>query len=124
MLLTTLIPKIFYSDINIGLGFFVEGLGFKINYQHNEADEIFYIIQRDNIVIQIVENDEFAKKDRPELRIVTDDIQSFYEEIKDRNSNLLHPNLNVVKKQPWGLTEFALLDESGVCIIIQNALTK
>ena len=120
MTLKRLIPKIFYSDINVGLHFFVEGLDFKITHQDAETGESLYIIQRDTIVIQLVESDEFAKKDRPEIRIVTDDIQSFYKEVTGRDSKLLHPALNVIKKQPWGLEEFALLDASGVCIIIQN----
>lgn len=120
MRLKTLIPKIFYSQIKTGLEFFVEGLGFKITYEHNEGAEIFYIIERDNIVIQLVESDEFARKDRPELRIITDDIQSFYIEVSNKNPGLLHPNLNVIKRQPWGLTEFALRDDSGVCVIVRK----
>ena len=122
MKLKTLIPKIFYSDIKTGRSFFVEGLGFKITYEHREGMEIFDMIERDNIVIQLVENDEFARKDRPELRIITDDIKAFYDEIKNKNPTLLHPNLNVIKQQPWGLKEFALRDDSGVCIIVQEEI--
>ena len=122
MILKTLIPKIFYTDIKTGLDFFVEGLGFKITYEHLEGTEIFYIIERDTIVIQLVENDEFASKDRPELRIITDDIQSFYNEVSNQNPRLLHPNLNVIKQQPWGFREFALRDDSGVCLIVQQEI--
>lgn len=124
MKLKTLIPKIFYSHIQTGLDFFVEGLGFEITYEHNEGTEIFYIIERDSIVIQLVESDEFAIKDRPELRIITDDIHSFYNEVSSENPGLLHPNLNVIKQQPWGLAEFALRDDSGVCIIVQQEMEE
>lgn len=122
MTLKTLMPKIFYSDINTGLDFFVEGLGFKVTYEHNQGTEIFSIINRDSIIIQLVQNDEYAKKDRPEMRIITDDIETFYNEVSNKNPNLLHPNLKVIKQQPWGLTEFALLDKSGVCIIVQQEI--
>ena len=122
MKLKTLIPKIFYSDVKTGLDFFAEGLGFRITYEHNDPKEKFYILQRDGVVIQLVENDEFAAKDRPEMRIITDDIESFYNEVKNKNPKLLHPNLKVIKEQPWGLKEFALHDDSGVCMIIQEEI--
>lgn len=118
MSLTALIPKIFYSDVKIGLKFFTEGLGFILTYQ--QPDEQLYIVKRDAVTILLFENDEYAKRDRPEIRIATDDITSYYNEIKERASHYLHPNLNVIKRQPWGLKEFALLDETTVCVIIQQ----
>lgn len=118
MKLTRLIPQIFYSDIQIGLKFFNEGLGFSILYE--EEGGKFYIVKRDEVTIHLSENDELAKQDRPEIRIGTDDIESYFEEIKKRAPHYLHPNLNKIKQQPWGLREFALLDESTVCVIIQQ----
>lgn len=118
MSLTKLIPQIFYSDIKTGLKFFTEGLGFSIAYHNPEKD--FYIIKRDAITIHLFENDEYAQKDRPEIRIETDDIESYYREIKEAHPHYFHPNLNKIKQQPWGLKEFALLDETGVCVIIQQ----
>ena len=116
MALVKVIPKIFYADIKVGLHLFRDGLGFKINYQ----DDYLKIIERDGVTIQLVEDEEYAKKDRPEIRIVTDDIETLYKEVKEKKPGLLHPNLNVIKRQPWGLTEFALRDASDVCVIIQQ----
>lgn len=116
MSLVKVIPKIFYADIEVGLYLFVEGLGFKVTYQ----DGYLKIIERDGVTIQLVQDEEYAKKDRPEIRIVTDDIEALYNEVKEKNPGLLHPNLNVIKRQPWGLTEFALRDASDVCVIIQQ----
>lgn len=117
MSLLSVIPKIFYADIKIGLSFFVEGLGFQLVYN----DDSLYIVKRDQITLLLVADAEFAKGDRPEIRIATDDIQAYYDEIKDRNAQLLHPNLNYIKQQPWGLKEFAVLDSTTVCIIFQQA---
>lgn len=117
MALLKIIPKVFYTDINIGINFFVKGLGFAERYQ----EPGFMIIEQDGVVIQLVESEEFAsEKDRPEFRIATDDIDAFYKEISTTHPELLHPNLKIIKTQPWGLREFALLDETTVCIVIQQ----
>jgi hypothetical protein len=116
MSLTKLIPKIIYDDINIGLKFFT-ALGFKIKY--SEGD--FYIMERDAVTVQLIASEEnFTIGDRPELRIETNDIEAFYEEINTKHPEILHPNLKVIKDQPWGLKEFAVRDETSVCIIIQQ----
>jgi len=33
---------------------------------------------------------------------------------------LLHPNGKVVTTKPWGLKEFALLDSTHVCVIVEQ----
>jgi hypothetical protein len=116
MSLLKAIPKIIYEDINIGLQFFT-ALGFEIKY----GEDGFYILGRDAVIIYIDASEEdFFIQDRPELRIETDDIEAFYAEIKSKSPEILHPNLNVIKQQPWGLTEFAVLDKTNVCITIQQ----
>ncbi len=120
MALTKMIPKVYYSDIRTGLELFVDALGFHSVYSDGSGEGAMHILQRDNLTIQIVQDDEYARKDRPEIRIETDDIDGCYLEVKNRNSGLLHPNLPIIKMQPWGLREFALLDKSHVCIIVQQ----
>jgi hypothetical protein len=120
MKLIKVIPNIFYSDIKVGLNLFVECLGFKLVYSDAGAEQPLYIIERDNVTILLLENDEFAKKDRPSIRIDTDDIKALFDEIKKKNMDLFHPNLAEIKTQPWGLMEFALLDDAGTCVIIQQ----
>jgi hypothetical protein len=116
MSLIKIIPKIIYDDINIGLKFFT-ALGFEVKY----SEDSFYIMKRDEVTIQLVASEEnFTIGDRPEFRIETDDIESFYEEISTKSPEVLHPNLKAIKEQPWGLKEFALCDETSVCIIIQQ----
>ncbi|MVT10522.1 hypothetical protein GO493_19775 [Chitinophaga sp. ysch24] len=118
MALTKLIPKIFYADIAVGLKFFTEGLGFEQTYN----DESLYIVERDEILLLLVIDEELGKADRPEIRIETDDIQAIYQEIKTNHPELLHPNLNYIKNQPWGLREFAVLDPTTVCVIFQQTI--
>jgi uncharacterized glyoxalase superfamily protein PhnB len=118
MKLLKVIPTIFYADILIGLQLFRDCLGFTILHADLEAPGKFHIIERDGVELHLTEDAEFAAKDRPSIRIATDDIDALYREIKNKGVDLFHPNLPAIKKQPWGLKEFALLDKSGVCIIL------
>ena len=124
MKLIKIIPTIFYSDIKIGLELFIDCLGFTLVYSEPHPPHPFYIIQRDGVTIHLKEDDEYARKDRPEVRIETDDIAALHQELANKEVRLFHPNLKNVKKQPWGLLEFALLDRSNVCVIVQQRLNK
>ncbi|MDQ1120859.1 catechol 2,3-dioxygenase-like lactoylglutathione lyase family enzyme [Pseudoxanthomonas winnipegensis] len=67
-----LIPKIFYDRLEDGLAFFVDALGFAVLYQ--DAD--MAVVARDGAKAYLVENAEWAAKDRPELGIEVDDIEA------------------------------------------------
>ena len=119
MTFTKLIPNVFYTDIKVGLNLFVDCLGFENVYDTFGTNEApFCILSKDNLTIHVHENEEYALKDRPELRMETDDINAVYASIKERHPELLHPNGKVVTLKPWNVYEFALLDASGVCVII------
>lgn len=112
-----MIPNIYYSDVQVGLQLFVDCLGFEVVYSDTAGEQPFYVVKRDGVKVYLVEDQDFAMKDRPELRIETDDIESIYSEIRERNPDLLHPNLPEVTLREWGAREFAVLDESHVCIV-------
>lgn len=119
---TTLIPNIFYADAKEGLRLFADCMGFEIVYNDLAAEEHpFCILKKGLLKIHLIQSEEFALKDRPELRLETDDIEAAYEEVKASHPDLLHPNLKEIKMQPWGVREFALLDRSGVCVIIYQS---
>lgn len=111
-----LIPKIFYERLQDGLDFFVEGLGFEIQYQ----DGTMAVISRDGAKAYIVQNAEWAALDRPELGVDTDDIDAIYAEMSKRSPHLLHPNANRVSRRPWGSREFAMLDKTTVCVVFRE----
>lgn len=107
-----LIPKIFYASLQDGLAFFVDGLGFEVHYQ----DATLAVVARDGAKAYLVQNPEAAMIDRPELGIDTDDVDSVYAEMVKRAPQYLHPNANRVTLKPWGAREFAMLDETTVCV--------
>ena len=115
-MLLRLIPKIFYPKLAEGIDLFVHHLGFSILYQ----DHDLAVVGRDGAKAYLVESPEFAAKDRPEITIETDDIDSIYAEVSNRNPQILHPNGRSVSLKPWGAREFAVRDETDVCVIFRE----
>lgn len=118
MKFTKLIPNVFYTDIKVGIKLFVECLQFEIGYDDLKSDHPSCVINKDNLAIFLHQSKEYAEKDRPELRLETKEIELVYAQVSKNHPELLHPNSNKVSFRPWGSLEFALLDESGVCVII------
>lgn len=115
-MLLTLIPKVFYADIQVGLDLFVRGLGFELLYQ----DPSISVLGRDGAKVYLMEDAALAALDRPELAIETDDIEQIYAEVQARAPELLHPNAGVVRLRPWGAKEFAVLDATTVCVVFRQ----
>jgi hypothetical protein len=115
-MLTRLIPKIFYAESKDGVDLFVRCLGFKILHQ----DDKLVVVERDGAKAYLVEDPEFAAKDRVELTIETDAIQSLYDEISATCPSILHPNAKSVERKPWGALEFAVRDVTQVCVIFRQ----
>ncbi|MEP6674770.1 MAG: hypothetical protein ABJA78_06435 [Ferruginibacter sp.] len=120
MKFTKLVPNIFYEDIKVGLKLFIDCLEFSIGYDDLNSKDPCCVAKKDELAIFILQNKEVAEKDRPEIRLQTDDIAGVYEKIAMTHPELLHPNGKTISMKPWGAKEFALLDESGICIIIQQ----
>ncbi|MGH2647644.1 MAG: hypothetical protein ACRDE8_08760, partial [Ginsengibacter sp.] len=107
-------------DIKVGLNLFVECLEFNIGFTDLDAPQPCCVVQKDTLAIFLFQNKEYADKDRPEIRLHTDNIEEVYSKIVTNNPELLHPNLNAITLRPWGAREFALADPSNVCVIIQQ----
>ena len=120
MKFTKMVPNIFYTDIRVGLKLFIDCLGFTIGYDDLAAAEPCCVAGKDGLGIFIIQSKEFAEKDRPEIRLQTDNIEEVYAKVASTHPELLHPNANKISLRPWGAREFALRDESDVCIIIQQ----
>ena len=115
-MLLTLIPKVFYADVGVGLDLFIRCLGFRILHR----DESISVLGRDGAKVYLMQNAELAALDRPELAIETDNIHEIYEEVTARAPEMLHPNANQVRMKPWGAQEFAVLDSTTVCVVFRQ----
>ena len=101
-MLTRLVPKVFYENMADGLELFVDCLGFTVG--HNDGK--LAVVEREGCKAVLVEDAEFAAKDRPEIGIETDDINGFYAEVTSRKPDMLHPNSKEISQKPWGAKEF------------------
>jgi hypothetical protein len=116
---TKLVPNVFYTDIKSGLKLFVDCLEFTVGHDETKSDHPFCVVEKDGLRVNLFQNKEYAQKDHPEFRLVTNDIEEVYKKISSAYPELLHPNLNKVTLRPWGAKEFALMD-GQIGIIIQE----
>ena len=120
MTFTTLQPNIFYTDIKVGLELFRDCLGFQVTYDDLNSEHPFGVLEKDGLSFCMHQSKEFAEKDRPELRLHTENIEEVYKQVSENFPQLLHPNGKKITLKPWGAKEFAILDSSGLCLIIQQ----
>lgn len=111
-----LIPKIFYDELQTGLAFFVDGLGFRVGYQ--DAD--MAVVERDGAKAYLVRSPGHEGGERPDLGIDTDDIDAVFAELSARAPQFLHPNADRIALRPWGAREFAMLDPTTVCVTFRQ----
>jgi hypothetical protein len=118
-LFKTLIPKVFYADLNVGRDLFVDGLGMAV--VHDDGD--FVVLERDGCKLYLVQDAEYAAKDRPELGIETDAIDAIHADIAARRPDLLHPTYPAgggIVRREYGAREFAVLDSTTVCVVFRD----
>lgn len=120
MRFTKLVPNIFYEDIKDGLTLFIDCLEFNVGFSDFDSEHPCCVVQKDDLSVFLLQNKEFAEKDRPEIRLHTDDIEEVFEKTSRTHPHLLHPNLDKITLRPWGAKEFALKDNTNVCVIIQQ----
>jgi hypothetical protein len=116
---TKLVPNIFYADIQSGIKMFVHCLEFTIGHNEIERASPFCVVEKNGLRVNLFQNKEYAKKDNPEFRLVTDNIEEVYKNISSKFPELLHPNLSKITIRPWGAKEFAVMD-GQIGIVIQQ----
>jgi hypothetical protein len=119
MSFSKLVPNVYYRDINDGIKFFVDCLGFRIGHQELNSKNPFCVIEREGLQMYMFQHEKLAKEHYPEFRLVTDIIDEVYKTISSAHPEFIHPNLSKVTLRPWGAKEFALRDNQ-VCVIIQR----
>lgn len=81
-----------------------------MGHEELDSDQPFCVVNKDGLSIMLFENAEYAEKEHPEIRLVTNNIDEVYAKVATTYPELLHPNLNEVTLRPWGAKEFAMLD--------------
>jgi catechol 2,3-dioxygenase-like lactoylglutathione lyase family enzyme len=103
-------PVLPVKDVSKALSFYVDKLAFQIAFIDDQTDPKYAGIYRDSIEIHLQWHDEKEWDlaiDRPMLRIVTEHIESLYEEYSIMD--VFHEQ-TALRETPWGTKEFAFYD--------------
>ena len=110
-------PVLPVQNVLAALFFYTQKLGFEIAFADDPKDPKYAGIKRDHVEIHLQcrdDKDWDFNVDRPMLRIVTQYVDSLYEELKDKE--VFHPE-TVVVNTDWQTREFAFYD------LYKNGLT-
>ena len=61
MSFSKLVPNVYYRDINDGLKFFVDCLGFNIGYQELKSNDPFCVIEREGLQMYLFQHAQLAE---------------------------------------------------------------
>lgn len=105
------IPILRIFDVTKAKEFYIDWLGFQIEWEHQfEEDTPYYIgIKRDNIEIHLSEHHGDATPGS-KVFVVCDEIQKYYDELQSRPYKYYRPGLN---KTFYGTLEIAVQDPFG-----------
>ena len=97
------------------IDYYVTRLGFSLAFQDSESDPRYAGLRRDNIELHLQWHDpaEWQAVERPMLRFLVPDVETLFEEYKDKE--VFHRQ-TALRKTDWGTQEFAFydLDQNGL----------
>lgn len=100
------VPVLASLDIEATQRFYAERLGFKPVAQYPD----YGIVERDDVQIHFWLTDDADIPKATSCRVDVDGVDQLFEEMSA--AGVVHPN-GPLTDQPWGLREFAVLDEDG-----------
>ncbi|UWF50106.1 VOC family protein [Pseudomonas sp. N3-W] len=116
---TTPILRIF--DVAKAVAFYVDFLGFKIDWQHRfEADFPLYLqISRGDSVLHLSEHHGDCTPGSA-LRIETDELEDFQRQLMAKEYVFAHPQIQAM---PWGSQDMTVTDPFGNRLVFTNAIS-
>ncbi|EJM54338.1 glyoxalase superfamily protein [Pseudomonas sp. GM48] len=115
---TTPILRIF--DEAQAVEFYVDFLGFKIDWQHRfEAGFPLYLqVSRGECVLHLSEHNGDSTPGSA-LRIETDELEAFQQQLLAREYAFAHPQIQAM---PWGSQDMTISDPFGNRLVFTNAI--
>ena len=109
-------PVLPSRDVGTAIEFYVNRLGFSLQFQDSAEDPHYAGLRRDEIEIHVQWHDpgQWAAVERPMLRFVVPELQALFDEYEDRG--VFHKRTEI-RETAWGTREFAFYDPD------QNGLT-
>ena len=99
-------PVLASLNMDATVEFYTEILGFRAGWH----DENYAILARDDIAIHFWKCDNKIHPENTSCYVYVDGVDDLFEEMKV--AGVVHPK-GSLKDQPWGMREFAILDNFG-----------
>lgn len=105
---TSVVPRFRIFDYKKAIEFYVDWLGFKIDWEHKFSDSspIYMQVSRDGIVLHLSEHHGDCTPGS-KAYITIDDAREFHREICAKNYKCNHPGLEMA---PWNAPCFEVID--------------
>ena len=108
-------PVLPSRNVPLLIEFYVARLGFSLAFQDTESDPRYAGLRRDYVELHLQWHDpaEWQAVERPMLRFLVPDVETLFEEYKDKE--VFHRQ-TALRKTDWGTQEFAFydLDQNGL----------
>ena len=110
------IPILRFFDEAKAKAFYIDYLGFKIDWEHRfgENSPLYFQISKGNCVIQLSEHHGDGTPGT-KIKIACDDIHAYHEYLLSKQYRYLNPG---ILEQSWGELEMSLTDPFGNAVII------
>lgn len=115
---TTPILRIF--DETKALAFYVDFLGFTVDWQHRFGDHfpLYLQVSRGDCVLHLSEHHGDCTPGSA-LRIETDELEAFQQQLQDKAYRYAHPQIQAM---PWGSQDMTISDPFGNRLVFTNAI--
>jgi len=115
---TTPILRIF--DEAKALGFYVDFLGFTVDWQHRFGDDfpLYLQVSRGECVLHLSEHHGDCTPGSA-LRIETDELEAFRAQLLTRQYPFARPQIQAM---PWGSQDMTVIDPFGNRLVFTNAI--
>ncbi|WP_413793933.1 MULTISPECIES: glyoxalase superfamily protein [unclassified Pseudomonas] len=116
---TTPILRIF--DETKALAFYVDFLGFAVDWQHRFGENfpLYLQVSRGDCVLHLSEHHGDCTPGSA-LRIETDELEAFQLQLQDKAYRYAHPQIQAM---PWGSQDMTVVDPFGNRLVFTNAIT-
>lgn len=116
---TTPILRIF--DEAKALAFYVDFLGFTVDWQHRFGDDfpLYLQVSRGDCVLHLSEHHGDCTPGSA-LRIETDELEAFQQQLLAKQYRYAHPQIQAM---PWGSQDMAISDPFGNRLVFTSAIS-
>jgi uncharacterized glyoxalase superfamily protein PhnB len=119
---TSVVPVFRMFDYKKAIEFYVEWLGFKIDWEHkfNEESPLYIQVSRDGVVLHLSEH--YGDSTPGSKAFITiDDVTSYHHEITQKKYKYFHPGIETA---PWNAPCFEVMDPFGNKLLFTEEAKK